>query len=202
MINSIEPTNHAHNSSDGQNEFEDLLKRPNTLCSLNQQSRKGAPPPNSPIARSFARFLSSASDLIAAERDLAGYSGQDPAVDAWIRDAERAFSRTSAVLDELLALPAESAVATRLQRVGSLFRFVMLSNDPVAVAGVRNAAVAGLSRYHSHAGSGFEWRTARMVMTGLRQLETYLAIDDGLLAEEPMPGADFVADDASVPAAA
>jgi len=159
-------------------------------------------PPNSPIARSFARFLSSASDLIAAERDLSGCPGHDPAVDAWIRDAERAFSRTTTVLDELLALPATSALETRLQRVGSLFRFVMLSDDPIAVAGVRGAAAAALSRYHSHAGYGVDQRTGRMVMTGLQRLETYIAIDDGLVAEEPRPGADFVADDASVPAAA
>lgn len=159
-------------------------------------------PPNSPIARSFARFLSSASDLIAAERDLSGCPGHDPAVDAWIRDAERAFSRTSAVLDELLALPTEGAAATRLQRVGSLFRFVMLSDNPVGVAGVRTAAAAALSRCHSHAGSGFEWRTDRMVMSGLRQLETYLAIDDGLLPEDAVPAADLAADDAPVPAAA
>ena len=166
------------------------------------ESARCARSPNSPIARCFARFLSVAAELVAAERDLSGCHGHDPAVDAWIRDAERAFSRTSAVLDELLALPAEGAVATRLQRIASLFRFVMLSDDPTAVASVRTAAAAALSRYHSHAGYGVDQRTGRMVMTGLEQLETYLAIDDGLLPEDAVPAADLVADNASVPAAA
>lgn len=161
---------------------------------------------NSLVTRCFTRFLSAASELIAAERDLSGYSGQDPAVDAWIRDAEASFSRTSAVLDELLALPCTGAVETRLKRVGSLFRFVMLSDDPTAVANVRREAAAALSYYHTHATYDFGLRTSHMVLTGLQQLEAYLALEDGLLPEDAVPGAlpmaVLAADDAPVSSAA
>ena len=144
---------------------------------------------NSLVMRCFARFLSAASDQVAAERDLAGYCGQDPAVDVWIRDAERAFSQTSAVLDELLSMPCTGAVETRLKRVGALFRFVMLSDDPTSVAAVRHEAAAALSYYHTHAAYVVGQRTRHMIMTGLQQLEAYLAVEDGLLPEDAVPGA-------------
>lgn len=40
----------------------------------------------------FSNFLITVNKMIESERDLAGYSGQDPAVDAWIRDAENAHT--------------------------------------------------------------------------------------------------------------
>jgi hypothetical protein len=165
-----------------------------------------APFTNSLVTRCFTRFLSAASELISAERDLSGYSGQDPAVDAWISDAEQAFSQTSAVLDELLSMPCAGAVETRLKRVGALFRFVMLSDNPKAVATVRQEAAAALSHYQNHARYGFGQRSSHMVLTGLQQLEAYLAVEDGLLPEDAVPGAVPMAvsakDDAPVSAAA
>jgi len=96
-----------------------------------------AAPVPTPTMRAFGCLLDAAAALVGAERELAGYSGQDPAVDAWIIDAERA---RGAVLEAVAGVRA--AVALRradraLKRVAWLFGAVMGSACPDEVEGLR-----------------------------------------------------------------
>jgi len=53
---------------------------------------KKAPTTTVSVLTLFAAFLASLPQLIADEGDLSGYSGQDPAVDAWITAADASLA--------------------------------------------------------------------------------------------------------------
>ena len=97
-------------------------------------------PTLSPVALRFRGVLRAMDDLIAAEEDLGDYSGQDPALDAWIRDAERARRVTLDAINELGGLPTHGDGDAQLMRVARLFRVVMVSDDPGQVAYLRTLA--------------------------------------------------------------
>jgi hypothetical protein len=97
----------------------------------------------------FGAFLATLPKMIADERDLGGYSGQDPAVDAWITaaDASLAVSKTACAM--VLAAHTTGAPIDgpnrALIRVAQLFHKVMDSAHPEEVARLR--AHAGLRRW-------------------------------------------------------
>ena len=98
---------------------------------------KGASRPQptlSPVTLRFRGVLNAVDDLITAELDLGDYSGQDPALDAWIRKAETARRATLDAINDLGALPALGAGDAKLKQVARLFRVVMISDDPAQVA--------------------------------------------------------------------
>ncbi len=132
-----------------------------------------------PVLTGFAQFLASSASLIAAERDLAGYSGQDPAVDAWIRGAEQALQATRRVLDDLGRLPAKTPADLLLKQVAAIFRFVMLSDDPVAVDAVRHHIS---SPRHGLAVdlAVIDARADRLATAGMQGLVEFLAIEDAV----------------------
>lgn len=130
----------------------------------------------------FGAFLATLPQMIADERDLGGYSGQDPAVDAWITaaDASLAVSKTACAM----VLVAHTTGAPidgpnrALIRVAQLFHKVMDSAHPEEVARLR--AHAGLRRWawlvpSSVAGSRF---INHQINTALDALELWLALDD------------------------
>jgi hypothetical protein len=53
----------------------------------------------------FTAFLGTLPSLLEDERDLCGYSGQDPAVDLWIRAADASLAATKAACAAMLAAP-------------------------------------------------------------------------------------------------
>lgn len=57
------------------------------------------------LKTAFAALVSAFARLIEAERDLGGYSGQDPAVMSWIRDAEKARTDVIDAIAEVLDWP-------------------------------------------------------------------------------------------------
>ena len=87
----------------------------------------------SPVALRFRGVLNALDDLIVAEDELDGYSGQDPALDAWIRDAEVARRAALDAIKALTALPIYGNGDAQLQRIARLFRMVMISDDPAQV---------------------------------------------------------------------
>lgn len=168
------------------------------------RAAKGAPfvsSDGSPVRMVFSRFLSATAELIAAERDLAGCAGYDPAVDNWIRDAERAVEAVKTVVADLLAVAPRDAGDRQLQRIGGLFRFVMLSDDPAAVDAVRRHFCAGTMQFSAGGdrdAGAFGYHLAR---AGRQRLLDFLALDDGL-APAGVESAATVADDAPLSAAA
>lgn len=130
-----------------------------------------------PVAHRFRGVLRAMDDLVAAERDLNDYSGQDPALDAWIRDAERARRTTLDVINVLGALPALGAGDAQLLRVARLFRTVMVSDDPSLVAYIR-ARAAETDRFLLTWGPPLNFRINQLILEGLERLERFAALDD------------------------
>lgn len=136
-----------------------------------------AQPILSPVAHRFRGVLRAMDDLIASERDLDGYCGQDPALDAWIRDAERARRTTLDVINVLGALPALGAGDAPLLRVARLFRMVMVSDDPSQVAYIR-ALAAETDRFLLPWGTPLHFKLNQLILGGLERLERLAALDD------------------------
>ena len=126
----------------------------------------------------FATFLATLPRLIEAERDLCGYSGQDPAVDAWIRAADVSLGATKAACAAVLAAPAAGLAELNLQRVARLFRDAIRSADPDEVARLR--AHARLRRWAYSIPAEIAGARAFNVMIdeALNQFETWLALED------------------------
>lgn len=141
------------------------------------KSASRAQPTRSPVALRFRGVLGAMDDLIVTERDLNDYSGQDPALDAWIRDAERARRATLDVINVLGALPALGAGDAQLLRVARLFRMVMVSDDPSQVAYIR-ARAAETDRFLLTWGPPLNFRINQLILEGLERLERFAALDD------------------------
>lgn len=134
--------------------------------------------PGNSLQALFATFLTTLPQMIADERDLDGFSGQDPAVDAWIKAADASLEMSKAACAAVLAAPATGVADRAMQRVARMFQTVMYSADPHEVARLRAHArmrrwawlvpddVAGHRRYNG------------MIVEALDALETWIALDD------------------------
>ena len=134
-------------------------------------------PTSSPVARRFRGVLHAMDDLIAAECDLDGYCGQDPALDAWIRDAERARRVTLDALNQLDAFQSDDEGDAQILRVARLFRIVMVSDDPGQVAYIR-ARAAETDRFLLPWGTPLHFKLNQLILGGLERLERFAALDD------------------------
>jgi hypothetical protein len=85
----------------------------------------------------FVGFVATLPALIQTERDLCGYSGQDPAVDRWITAADAALAQTRAACEGMIAAPAIDEAERAFQAVARLYMRVIRSADPDEVAGLR-----------------------------------------------------------------
>ena len=157
----------------------------------------------------FTTFLASLPQMIADERDLAGYSGQDPAVDAWITAADASLAVSKAACRAVLAAagPASmhggpSGVANRaLIRVAQVFHKVMETTDPEDVARLRTHArlrrwaflIPGVVRGSRAINHQINW--------ALDALEVWLALED-MFDARATDWADYGPDDDSDCAAA
>ena len=130
----------------------------------------------------FGAFLATLPKMIADERDLGGYSGQDPAVDPWITAADASLAVSKTACTKVLAAAGTGAPIDgperALIRVALLFHKVMDSAHPEEVARLR--AHAGLRRWawlvpSTVAGSRF---INHQINTALEALELWLALDD------------------------
>jgi hypothetical protein len=96
----------------------------------------------SPVALAFSAFVQTTWPLIRSERDLYGFCGQawDPAVDVWIRDAERAHDDTLTALRAVFSHAATQDGDQLLRIVARLWDRTMRSTDASEVADLRHFA--------------------------------------------------------------
>ena len=131
----------------------------------------------------FTAFLASLPQMIADERELAGYSGQDPAVDAWITAADASLAVAKSACGAVLAAASvqggPSGVADRaLVRVAQVFQKIMETTDPQEVSRLR--AHARLRRWAfliPGAVPGSRVLNVR-INAALDALEAWLALED------------------------
>lgn len=126
----------------------------------------------------FVGFVATLPALIQTERDLCGYSGQDPAVDHWITAADAALAQTSAACEAMIAAPAIDEAERAFQAVARLYMRVIRSADPDEVAGLR--AHVRLRRWAWLVpGEGAGARDLNSWLSAaLASLETWLALED------------------------
>ncbi|MEN8675928.1 MAG: hypothetical protein ABF298_00945 [Alteriqipengyuania sp.] len=126
----------------------------------------------------FVGFVTTLPALIQTERDLCGYSGQDPSVDRWITAAEAALAQTKAGCEAMIATPAVDEAEHAFQAVARLYLRVIRSADPEEVAGMR--AHIRLRRWAWLVpGDGAGARDLNIwIGAALDALETWLALED------------------------
>jgi hypothetical protein len=156
----------------------------------------------------FTVFLASLPQMIADEQELAGYSGQDPAVDAWITAADASLGVAKAACGAVLAAGAASVqggpsgVADRaLVRVVQVFHQVMETTDPEAVKRLR--AHARLRRWAFLVPGPVPGSRAinAQINGALDSLEVWLAVEDMFDARADDWADSGLEDDGDCPAA-
>lgn len=126
----------------------------------------------------FLAFLGTLPRLLEDERDLCGYSGQDPAVDLWIRAADASLAATKAACAAVLAGTAVGEADRSVQRVARLFMDVIESADPEEVAGLRARARLRRWAYRVPGEIAGARRINLRIDTALDALERWLALED------------------------
>lgn len=137
-----------------------------------------ASPSSVSIVALFTAFLGTLPRLLEDERDLCGYSGQDPAVDAWIRAADASLAATKAACAAVLAAPAEGEADRSVQRVARLFMDVSESADPEEVADLRANARLRRWAYRVPVGIAGAHQINVQIDAALDGLEAWLALED------------------------
>lgn len=130
------------------------------------------------IVALFTAFLGTLPRLIEDERDLSGYSGQDPAVDAWITAADASLAATKAACAAVLAAPAVGEADRSVQRVARLFMDVIESADPEEVAYLRASARLRRWAYRVPGEIAGAHQVNVQIDAALDGLESWLALED------------------------
>ena len=133
------------------------------------------------ITSLFEEFLSSLPALIEDEKDLSGYLGCDPAVDAWIIAADASRAVTLEYCTRMLSLCAFGPQEQSLQRVARLFKATMLTESPDLVTRLRNHATTRQWAYLVSPGTTGALQYNAMIVTALCAFEAYLSIEDGVV---------------------
>ncbi|MBY6201053.1 hypothetical protein KUV65_06750 [Maritalea mobilis] len=146
-----------------------------------------AHPHPSRLMLAFGQFLDAAHDLIAAEWDLCGHSGHDPAVDAWFRAAEAARARVLEIIGSALDLPTDQPTDQpdqpgdrHLRTVLQLFRTAMLSSDPDEIAQLQCQVTQMPQRFLALGVTGVDGAVNRLVLQGLDRLSDFLLIEEDI----------------------
>lgn len=148
-------------------------------------TRTKAPVSTVSIVSLFTAFLASLPQMIADERDLAGFPGHDPAVDAWITAADASLAVSKSACQSVLAAAQASLQSCptsetdrALVRVTQVFHKVMDTVDPDEVARLR--AHARLRRWaFLIAGTVPRSRAVNaQINAALDALEVWLALED------------------------
>jgi hypothetical protein len=145
-----------------------------------KNSSTKAPVSTVSIVALFTAFLASLPQMIADERDMAGFPGHDPAVDAWITAADASLAVSKAACHAVLAAAGQPSVPTdrALVRVAQLFHKVMETIDPEEVTRLR--AHARLRRW-AYLIPGHVPRSRAInaqINAALDALEVWLALED------------------------
>lgn len=132
----------------------------------------------SQIALSFAHMLANMDVLIEADQDMIGFSGEDPALDAWFRNAEGALRHTLSALNMVFGQAPIAPGDIALIRVARLIRKVILASDPDLVARLRQRALENPMRYLVFDLPSLDPVVNRLILQGLSRFEAYLAVED------------------------
>ena len=125
----------------------------------------------------FLRFLASLPDLIEADRDIIGMSGQDPALDRWVTAAEAARTTTLARLRDL----SQVASGMTFGEVGEIFARVMNTDCPEDCAQMRYRAAHEREALLVSGSDRMSQITNQMIHLALDQLESYCALEDDFI---------------------
>lgn len=138
------------------------------------------------IGTLFTAFLATLPQMIADERDLAGYPGNDPAVDMWITAADKSLVVSKTACHAILAAATQTSIQSGLTgetdralvRVAQVFHKIMQTVDPEEVARLR--AHARLRRWAFLIPSTVSRSRAinARINAALDALEVWLALED------------------------
>jgi hypothetical protein len=127
--------------------------------------------PASPLALAFGAFAASLPALLSDEADLAGYSGQDPALDSWFRAAERSRGETLSYLNAVVTAKPKSRSERAMRTVAAVFRAVLLSSNPDLVGRLT------VLTCRMFAAQNLPGEARRTIGAVLNALTTYVAIE-------------------------
>ncbi|MCV2894999.1 hypothetical protein [Lentibacter sp. XHP0401] len=143
-----------------------------------------------PISLLFTKLLGSLAVSIEAERDIEGVSAGDPAIDHWLRDAERAWAAVSEIGAALCAAQVLRDQDRPLVKMAQIVNVLMAAQtlDEYLAARKRLHQMAGHLRYPQ------QGATARRVTQMLRQCRTHLATMIDMDAHQPAIDPDVQTD--------
>lgn len=164
----------------------EMIKMADQSHTTKRPGSEGAIP--SAVFAAYTGFMSTTWPLLRAERDLSGFAGLgwDPAVDAWIRDAEGAHDATLGALKEVIALPVEQEGDSLLRLAARLWIRVMQSSDPAEVADLYHFIVAKQNLLRTARRDAVGNAVNRLLEGGLLRLQTYISI-----ISRPSPDEDW-----------
>ena len=155
----------------------------------------GAPDSSPAVVAALA--LSAALDrLIAAERDLEGYSGADPAVDPWLREAETALGDVLHECSRLQKAPGRNPGDGRLRLVGGVISGVMRCTDAGELAQRMVLVEERRALLHMDAGTAAGAAVNRLIDGLLDRLEASVALAEGPDWQDGVTDADTQRGDA------
>ncbi|WP_416915724.1 MAG: hypothetical protein ACMUJJ_01705 [Roseicyclus sp.] len=131
----------------------------------------------------FGQFLAAADALIAAEVDLAGHGGHDPAVDAWFTAAEKAREIVLHIIKVVADFSVVEPGDDHLLGVMDLFQTVMLSEDPEEISGIQFRIAEMPQQFFALGIEGVEGCVNRLILQGLDRFEQYLLTEE--VKQEP-----------------
>lgn len=122
--------------------------------------------------------------LIAAERDLGGYSGADPAVDHWITEAERALSDVMRDVTALRAARPRVAGDQRLRLVGHVIAAVFRCDHPLRLRRLTRLIDQRRAVFHVAPGVTGAGRVNGLIEALFARVLTSIALAEGVAAPE------------------
>jgi hypothetical protein len=148
--------------------------------------RTKAPVTTESIVALFTAFLASLPQMIADERDMAGFPGHDPAVDAWITAADASLAVSKSACHAVLAAAAQPSLPSvrtgetdrALVRVAQLFHKVMETIDPEEVTRLRAHARLRRWAFLIPGHVPYSRATNAQINAALDALEVWLALED------------------------
>jgi hypothetical protein len=135
----------------------------------------------------FGQVLAAARDLIAAEVDLAGHPGHDPAFDRWFAEADRARGIVLGIIGAVLDLAIVEPGDAHLMHVLRMFRRVMVSEHPEEIASLRFAISRMPEGFFALGVDGVDGAVNRLVLQGLDSIEQYLMAEEVKTAATAAP---------------
>lgn len=122
--------------------------------------------------------------LIAAEEDLGGYSGADPAVDPWIVEAERALAAVLRDVAAVQAAPRLVAGDQRLRLVGHIIAAVFRCEHPARLRRLTRLIAERRAVFHVAPGVAGAARVNGLIDALFTRVLTSVQVAEGFAAPD------------------